>query len=130
MANPEAWKEKAEAITKWLEVCIMTGEWIQENQEEAAAYMTQMYEEDGYPSTDEENLRILQNNPFCSLEYDKDIVTMNEEGTMNKMAQQTYDAMSVFVKMGNYTQEQLDELTKGDNFLAKPIEDIVAAQGK
>lgn len=130
VANPKAWEEKSEAIIKWLEVCIMAGEWIQENQEEAATYMTQMYEEDGYPSTDEENLKILQNNPFCSLEYDKDIVTMNEEGTMSKMAQQTYDAMSVFVKMGNYTEEQLNELTKGDNFLSEPVEDILAAQGK
>lgn len=130
VANPQAWEEKSEAITKWLEVCIMTGEWIQENMEEAAAYMTQMYEEDGYPSTDEENLKILQNNPFCSLEYDKDIVTMNEENTMSKMEQQTYDAMSVFVKMGNYTNEQLDELIKGDNFLAEPIENIVKAQNK
>ena len=130
VANPQAWEEKSEAITKWLEVCNMTGEWIQENMEEAAAYMTQMYEEDGYPSTDEENLKILQNNPFCSLEYDKDIVTMNEENTMSKMEQQTYDAMSVFVKMGNYTNEQLDELIKGDNFLAEPIENIVKAQNK
>ena len=125
VANPKAWEEKEEAITKWLEVCIMTGEWIQEHQEEAAVYMTQMYEEDGYPSTDEENLKILQNNPFCSLEYDADIVTMNSDNTMIKMAQQTYDAMSVFVKMGNYTQEQLETL-KDSNFLAEPVQSIAA----
>lgn len=88
--------------------------------------MTQMYEEDGYPSTDEENLKILQNNPFCSLEYDADIVTMNSDNTMNKMAQQTYDAMSVFVKMGNYTQEQLEALRDSGNFLTAPVERIAA----
>lgn len=126
VANPKAWEEKEEAITKWLEVCIMTGEWIQEHQEEAAVYMTQMYEEDGYPSTDEENLKILQNNPFCSLEYDADIVTMNSDNTMIKMAQQTYDAMSVFVKMGNYTQEQLETLKDSGNFLAEPVQSIAA----
>ncbi len=126
VANPKAWEANEEAITKWLEVCIMTGEWIQEHQEEAAVYMTQMYEEDGYPSTDEENLKILQNNPFCSLEYDADIVTMNSDNTMNKMAQQTYDAMSVFVKMGNYTQEQLEALRDSGNFLTAPVERIAA----
>ena len=126
VATPKAWEEKKEAITKWLEVCIMTGEWIQEHPEESAAYMTQMYDEDGYPSTDEENLTILNNNPFCSLEYDQDIVQMNEEGTRNKMADQTCTAMEVFVKMENYTQEQLEEMQKSDNFLSEPVMEIAA----
>ena len=30
VAAPDAWKEKQEAITKWLEVVIMTNEWIEE----------------------------------------------------------------------------------------------------
>ena len=51
---------------------------------------------------------------------------MNSDNTMNKMAQQTYDAMSVFVKMGNYTQEQLEALRDSGNFLTAPVERIAA----
>lgn len=126
VAAPDAWSEKQEAITKWLEVVIMTNEWIQENQEEAATYLTKMYEEDGYPSTDEANLDLIVNNPLCSLEYEQDIITDNEDGVM-KMKQQTIEALKGYVAMGNYTQEQYDSIVNStDNFLPDAIEEIAA----
>ena len=104
----------------------MTNEWIQENQEEAATYLTKMYEEDGYPSTDEANLDLIVNNPLCSLEYEQDIITDNEDGVM-KMKQQTIEALKGYVAMGNYTQEQYDSIVNStDNFLPDAIEEIAA----
>ena len=126
VASPTAWEEKQEAITKWLEVVIMTNEWIAENQEEAAQYLTAMYEADGYPSTDEANLELIVNNPLCSLEYEKDIITQNEDGVM-KMKQQTIDALEGYVAMGNYTDEQYEAIVNStENFLTEAIEEIAA----
>ena len=130
VAAPDAWKEKQEAITKWLEVVIMTNEWIEENQEEAAQYLTRMYEEDGYPSTDEANLDLIKNNPLCSLEYETDIITESEDGTM-KMKQQTLNALKGYVAMGNYTQEQFESIADSTaNFLPDAIEAIAARRSK
>lgn len=121
---------KQEAITKWLEVVIMTNEWIEENQEEAAQYLTRMYEEDGYPSTDEANLDLIKNNPLCSLEYETDIITESEDGTM-KMKQQTLNALKGYVAMGNYTQEQFESIADSTaNFLPDAIEAIAARRSK
>ena len=126
VAAPASWSEKQKAITKWLEVVIMTNEWIQQNQEQAAAYLTQMYQEDGYPSTDEANLDLIVNNPLCSLQYECDIITNNEDGMM-KMKQQTVEALKGYVAMGNYTQEQYDLIVNSDdNFLSDAIEEIAA----
>ena len=130
VAAPSAWEKNQEAITKWLEVVIMTNEWIEENQEEAARYLTRMYEEDGYPSTDEANLDLIRNNPLCSLEYEMGIITDNEDGSM-KMKQQTLDALKGYVAMGNYTQEQFDSiLGSASNFLSDAIEAIAARHGR
>ncbi len=130
VAAPAAWEEKQEAITKWLEVVIMTNEWIEANQEEAAQYLTRMDEEDGYPSTDEANLDLIKNNPLCSLEYEADIITENEDGAM-KMKQQTLDALKGYVAMGNYTQEQFDSIADSTaTFLPDAIETIVARHSK
>ena len=104
----------------------MTNEWIAENQEEAAQYLTAMYEADGYPSTDEANLELIVNNPLCSLEYEKDIITQNEDGVM-KMKQQTIDALEGYVAMGNYTDEQYEAIVNStENFLTEAIEEIAA----
>ena len=99
-------------------------------QEEAAQYLTRMYEEDGYPSTDEANLDLIKNNPLCSLEYEADIITENEDGAM-KMKQQTLDALKGYVAMGNYTQEQFDSIADSTaTFLPDAIETIVARHSK
>lgn len=130
VASPKSWSEKQEAITKWLEVIVMTNEWIEQNREEAAKYLTKMYEEDGYPSTDEANLDLITNNPFSGLDYQKDIISSNEEGTM-KMKQQTLDAPKGYVAMGNYTQEQYDSVAAStSNFLPDAIEQIAANHSK
>ena len=89
-----------------------------------------MYEEDGYPSTDEANLDLIKNNPLCSLEYETDIITESEDGTM-KMKQQTLNALKGYVAMGNYTQEQFESIADSTaNFLPDAIEAIAARRSK
>lgn len=52
---------------------------------------------------------LIKNNPLCSLEYETDIITESEDGTM-KMKQQTLNALKGYVAMGNYTQEQFESI--------------------
>lgn len=126
VASPTAWEENNEAVTKWLEVIIMTNEWIMENPEESATYLTEMYAADGYPSTDESNLDLIVNNPFSVLDYQIDIVSQGNTG-LSKMHQQTIDALEAYVAMGNYTQEQYDAIVAAaDNFPSDAVEAIAA----
>lgn len=122
VATSQAWNNKQAAIEKWLEVTIMGGEWAEANMQEAAEMMVEMNEEDGFPSKVEDNFTILDNNPYATLEDSYNYYTRkNEDNSMLIAEAQIYDAMAVFVKMGNYQQEQLDNLLKGDNFLVEPI---------
>ena len=125
MASSEGWKNKQNAIEKWLEITIMGGEWAMANMEEAAEFMVEMNEIDGYPTTVEDNFKIIEDNPFATLEENYNYFTqMTDEGDMLIAESQTYMPMSIFVEMGNFTGEQLGELLSGNNFLSDPIASI------
>ena len=125
IASADGWKEKQAAIEKWLEVTVMGGEWAMQNIEEAAQYMVDMNELDGYPTELEDNIGIIEDNPFATLEDNYNYYTQNsEDGKMLIAKAQAYNPMSVFVKMGKYSQEQLEALGAGDNFLPEPIINI------
>ncbi len=125
IASSGGWKEKQAAIEKWLEVTIMGGEWAMQNIEEAAQYMVEMNELDGYPTELEDNIEIIEDNPFATLEDNYNYYTKkSEDGKMLDAKAQAYNPMSVFVKMGKYSKEQLDALGAGENFLPEPIINI------
>ncbi|MGE5615175.1 MAG: ABC transporter substrate-binding protein [Bacillota bacterium] len=125
VATGEAWGKKREAIEKWLELCIMAGEWAEANLQKAAEMMVEMNADDGFPSKVEDCYTILDNNPYATLEDNYKYYTeKNEKGDMLIAEAQIYDAMSIFVKMGNYTEEQLNKLLAGDNFVGDPVKAI------
>ena len=125
MASTRGWENQKEAIEKWLEITIMAGEWVMENVQEAAEYMVAMNEEDGYTTTVEDSFKIIEDNPFATLEENYGYYTqMTDEGDMLIAESQVYNPTTVFVEMGNFTEEQLDKLLAGNNFLPDPIINI------
>lgn len=125
MASTRGWENQKEAIEKWLEITIMAGEWAMENVQEAAEYMVAMNEEDGYTTTVEDSFKIIEDNPFVTLEENYGYYTqMTDEGDMLIAESQVYNPTTVFVEMGNFTEEQLDKILAGHNFLPDPIINI------
>jgi len=125
MASSKSWQSKRQAIEKWLEMTVMGGEWAMANMQKAAEYMVGLNEIDGYTTSVEENFKIIEDNPFVTLKENHDYFNkMNDEGNMLIAEWQIYKPMSIFVEMGNFTQEQLDNLLAGDNFLSEPITNI------
>jgi len=122
VANPSSWEEKQEAIEKWLELAVMAGTWANENQQETADMMVDMFEIDGYETTSEYNFTMISENPFTSLDLNYQYFTeKTEDGSALQVQGQLYDAMEGYVDMGNYTQEQLDALKVSDSFQPDPI---------
>lgn len=125
VANPSSWESKQAAIEKWLELAVMAGTWANDNQEETAEMMVDMFEIDGYETTKEYNLTMISENPFTSLDLNYQYFTEKAEGSDVLQAQaQLYDAMTGYVEMGNYTQDQLDALKAMDSFQVDPIQKI------
>lgn len=122
VATDSAWKEKQTAIEKWLELAVMAGTWANENQEETAQMMVDMFEIDGYETTPDYNFTMITENPFTSLDVNYQYFTeKTENGDALQAEGQLYDAMTGYVEMGNYTQEQLDTLKAADSFQADPM---------
>lgn len=123
VASPLGWARHEEAIKKWLEVSLMAGEWAMQNIEEAAQYMVEFNEIDGFPMVLEDGIRIITNNPFATLEENYLYYTEKINDRF-KSVHQIYVPMSGFVEIGNFTEDQLNAVVKGDNFLPNPIVEI------
>ena len=102
----------------------MAGEWANANQDEAAQMMTDMYQSDGYDTNIEDNLLTIKENPFTTLEENKQFFTEKDENGELLAKSQIYDPMDGYVEMGNYTETQLEELKAKDNFIDKVMLDI------
>ena len=124
VASPSAWENKQEAVSKWLELATMAGEWANANQDEAAQMMTDMYQSDGYDTKIEDNLLTIKENPFTTLEENKQFFTEKDENGELLAKSQIYNPMDGYVEMGNYTEDQLEELKAKDNFIDKVMLDI------
>lgn len=127
VATAAAWADKQAAVRTWLEVVSMAGDWANENQQEAAEIMTEMYREDGYETKVEDNLKTIQDNPFTTLEENYTYATKSDENGVLQMKAQIYDAMVGYIAMGNYKEEQLEQLKAKDNFILDPIMSIYSA---
>lgn len=126
VATGKAWETKQKAVETWLELAIMAGEYANANQEEAAEMMVDMYAIDGYETKMEANLTMIKDNPFIPLNENYQYFTeKNPEGTMLQAEAQIYDAMKGYVEMGNYSQEQLDQLLKNNYFYSDPIKNMI-----
>lgn len=122
VASAEGWGSKQAAIEKWLEVTIMGGEWAMQNVEEAAQYMVDMNEFDGFTTTLKDNKTIIEDNPFATLEDNYNYYTKKNDQGMFIAKSQIYNPMSVFVEMGKYSKEQLNGVGSSDaNFTGDPI---------
>lgn len=122
VATARALEEKQQAVELWLELAMMAGEYANANQEEVAAMMVDMYAMDGYETKEEDNLVMIQDNPFISVADNYAYFTeKSEDGTMLEAEAQIYEAMQGYVEMGNYTADQLDALITGETFLPGPV---------
>lgn len=122
VSTEKAWKEKQQAVETWLELAIMAGEYINANQQEASEMMVDMWALDGYETTAEADLVLIRENPFIPLKENQAYFTeKNPEGTMLQAEAQIYDAMKGYVEMGNYSQEQLDNLLVKNRFYSEPL---------
>ena len=122
VANPASWGSKQAAIEKWLELAVMAGSWANENQQETAEMMVDMFEIDGYETTIDYNLTMITENPFTSLDLNYQYFSeKTEDGSALQAEGQLYDAMVGYVEMGNYTQEQIDSIKAADSFQPEPI---------
>lgn len=124
VASQEGMTEKREAIAKWMELNIKIGEWCNENKEEAAEYMTELGEIDGIESDVADNIQLIEDNPYFTLEECYQGATENtEEGDMLIYIAQNYNPMAFFVEQGNYTEEDLQKLLEGnfDNTLITEV---------
>lgn len=120
-----AWEKKSDAIQTWLELALMAGEYTNANLEEASQLMVDMFALDGYETKAEDNLILIRDNPFISVEDNYSFFTQqNAEGTMLVAEAQIYDAMTGYVDMGNYTREQLDKLLANKVFLPAPVQTV------
>ena len=125
VANPASWGSKQAAIEKWLELAVMAGSWANENQQETAEMMVDMFEIDGYETTIDYNLTMITENPFTSLDLNYQYFSeKTEDGSALQAEGQLYDAMVGYVEMGNYTQEQIDSIKAADSFQPEPILNI------
>lgn len=122
VANPSSWGSKQAAIEKWLELAVMAGTWANENQQETAEMMVDMFEIDGYETTVDYNFTMISENPFTGVELNYQYFTeKTEDGSALQAQGQLYDAVTGYVEMGNYTQEQLDAIKAADSFQADPM---------
>ena len=124
VASQEGMEEKREAIAKWMELNIRIGEWCNENKEEAAEYMTELGEIDGIESNVSDNVQLIEDNPYFTMEECYRGSTENEEGSdMLVYIAQNYNPMEFFVEQGNYTEEDLQKLREGkfDNTLITEV---------
>ncbi len=124
VASQEGMNEKREAISKWMELNIKIGEWCNENKEEAAKYMTELGEIDGIESNVSDNIQLIEDNPYFTLEECYQAATENTaEGDMLVYVAQNYNPMKFFAEQGNYTEEDLQKLLSGnfDNALISEI---------
>ncbi len=122
VATAQAMETKQQAVELWLELALMAGEYANANQEEVADMMVDMYALDGYETEAEDNLVLIQDNPFISVAENYAFFTQtSEDGSMLQAEAQIYDAMQGYVEMGNYTADQLDKLISGTSFLPEPV---------
>lgn len=126
VATPVGMETKREAIAKWMELNIKIGEWCNENPEEAAEYMTELGDLDGIISDVSDNVQLIQDNPYFTLEECYQAArSKTEDGAMLIYEAQYYNPMKFFVEQGNYTEEDLEKIL-GGNFKNELISEIYA----
>lgn len=124
VATPVGLKEKREAIAKWVELNTLVGEWCNEHVEEAAEYMTELGEIDGINSEVSDNVQLIKDNPYFTLEECYQASTeKTEDGRMYIYEAQYYNPMEFFVEQGNYTESDLEKML-GGNFKNEMITEI------
>ncbi len=120
IASPAFMDSNPEVVEKWLEMALMGAQWCKDNLQEAAEYYSEFNEGDGYDTSVETAYKIISENPFATLEENYGYYTEEKEGY--PVAEfQIRTPMSGFVAMGNYTQDQFDQLFAGDNFVGEPV---------
>ena len=125
VATAQAMENKQQAVELWLELAMMAAEYANANPEEVAGMMVDMYALDGYETEAEDNLVLIQENPFIPVAENYGYFTeKSENGDMLQAEAMIYDAMQGYVEMGNYTQEQLGALITGTSFLADPVSQV------
>ena len=129
VATQKALAEKPEAVEAWLELALMAGEWANANPDQAAEMITDLYAEDGYETDLEANKKTLVENPFTSLADNYTFFTeKSEDGERIIAEDNTYQAMEGYIEMGNYSQEQSDQLFAAGNYNSSLISNIYGRQ--
>lgn len=124
VATPVGMETKQEAIAKWMELNIKIGEWCNENPQDAAEYMTELGDLDGIVSEVSDNIQLIKDNPYFTMEECYQASTeKTEDGRMLIYEAQYYDPMKFFVEQGNYTEEDLEKIL-GGNFKNQLISEI------
>ncbi len=119
-----AWESKQDAVKVWLELAMMAGEYTNQHLEDVSEMMVDMFALDGYETQAADNLILIRDNPFISVEDNHGFFTQKDEHGRLVAEAQIYDAMTGYVEMGNYTQDQLDRLLEKPVFLSDPIQAI------
>lgn len=120
VASPRFMSDNEAAVEKWLELAFMGAQWCKDNLEEAAELFVEFDEGDGYTTAFETAYAIISENPYATLEENHGYYTTVEDG--HPVAEnQIRTPMAGFVAMGNYTQDQFDQLFAGDNFIGDPV---------
>jgi sulfonate transport system substrate-binding protein len=115
VATREGLENNSEAILKWMELCIYIGEWCNENPEEAAEYMTELGEIDGIEADVSDNVQLINDNPYFTLEECYTASTEEaHDGKMLVYEAQNYDPLEFFVQQGNYTEDDLEKILGGN----------------
>jgi ABC-type nitrate/sulfonate/bicarbonate transport system substrate-binding protein len=131
-ANPKSYADpvKRKAIKKWVELYLITVDWIAKNIDEASEYFSEWNEASGIKASPEECKRNILDNMFYTLEENYEMATtMTDDGKMNLFEAINYKPLEFFVSEGYYKPESLEKLLSG-NFNSEIVEELYNAKYK
>ena len=116
-------EENPEAAVKWLRAYYRAMDYINANPEEAAQMMVDFCVENGTLTEYDDALAIMKPAAQDTLAGSIEMFTKNADGMSPMMESMDY-LMQLFVKQGNYTEEDRSKFMSGDNFTDEVLKAI------
>lgn len=107
VANPDSYadEETREAIKIYLRVFMEASDWVNNNIEEAANYLMELFEDDGQPIDYDTAVYMLKADYAFGLELCHEMMNeKSDEGDYSKMDENILGVLNYYISVGNYAE--------------------------
>lgn len=127
-ATPSALKNKRDAVKKWMELYFVTIDWINESDEnldQAVEWFLEWNKDNGITSSEFEIRTMFEVSDCYTLEEAYEIInTPSKNGEYSKFVEWTIDPLKFFVEIGNYDDEDVEDILQPQYWDTTLLEEI------